>query len=153
MSYRISPEVFWFVCIFMFNDSARNVNWFLINWFSWQELTIRKLLPSYWWTWPSQTWSPDSGLDARLTWLEINRGQWDWAFQVVLVVKNLCANAGDVRDAGLMPGFRRSPGGGNGNPLQYSCMENPMDRGDWQAMVSRVAKSWTQLKWLSKHAH
>ena len=62
------------------------------------------------------------------------------------MVKNLCANAGDVRDAGLMPGFRRSPGGGNGNPLQYSCMENPMDRGDWQAMVSRVAKSWTQLK-------
>ena len=151
MSYRISPEVFWFVCIFMFNDSARNVNWFLINWFSWQELTIRKLLPSYWWTWPSQTWSPDSGLDARLTWLEINRGQWDWAFQVVLVVKNLCANAGDVRDAGLIPGSGRSTGGGHGNPLEYSCLENPMDRGAWWAMGHRITESQAWLKWLSTH--
>ena len=51
------------------------------------------------------------------------------AFQVALVVKNLPANAGDIRDTGLIPGLGRSPGKGNGNPLQYSCQENPMDRG------------------------
>ena len=68
------------------------------------------------------------------------------ASQVVL--ENLPANAGDVRDAGLIPGSGRSPGGGCGNPLQYSCLENPMDRGAWQAIVHRVAKSQTQLKHL-----
>ena len=52
------------------------------------------------------------------------------AFQVV---KNLPANVGDKRDLGLIPGSRRSPGGGYGNPLQYSCLENPMDRGAWRA--------------------
>ena len=52
-----------------------------------------------------------------------------WAFQVVLVVKNLPANAGDVRGMGLIPGWGRSPGGGYGNPLQYSCLENVMDTG------------------------
>ena len=51
-----------------------------------------------------------------------------WASQVVLVVKNLPARAGDRRDADLIPGLGRSPGGGHGNPLQYSCLENPMDR-------------------------
>ena len=51
------------------------------------------------------------------------------ASQVVLVVKNPPANAGDVRDVGLIPGWGRSPGEGHGNPLQYSCLENPMDRG------------------------
>ena len=65
------------------------------------------------------------------------------------VVKNLPANAGDTRDSGSMagsiPGLGRYPGRGNGNPLQYSCVENPMDRGAWQAMVHRVAKSQTQL--------
>ena len=50
-------------------------------------------------------------------------------FQVALVVKNLPATAGDRRDVGLTPGLRRSPGGGYGNPLQYFCLENPMDRG------------------------
>ena len=72
---------------------------------------------------------------------------------MVLVVKNLPANAGDKRDAGLIPGLGRSPGRGHGNPLQYSCLEHPMDRGTWQAMVHRVAKSWTRLKQLSMHAH
>ena len=65
------------------------------------------------------------------------------ASQVAPVVKNLPANAGDIRDSGLIPGLERSPGGGNGNPLQYSCLENPMDRGAWQATVYRVAKSRT----------
>ena len=72
---------------------------------------------------------------------------------MMVVVKNLPANAGDERDAGLIPGLGRSPGRGHDNPLQYSCLENPMDRGAWQAMVCGVAKSWTQLKWLSAHTH
>ena len=55
--------------------------------------------------------------------------------QVALVVKNLPANAGDLRDVGSIPGKGRSSGGGNGNPLQYSCLENPMDRGAWWAIV------------------
>ena len=59
------------------------------------------------------------------------------------------ANAGDVRDTGSISGWERSPGGGHGNPLQYSCLENPTDRGALQATVHRVAKSWTRLKWLS----
>ena len=54
---------------------------------------------------------------------------------VAVVLKNLSANAGDVRDSGFIPGLGRSPGGGHGNPLQYSCWENPMDRGEWQAAV------------------
>ena len=58
-----------------------------------------------------------------------------WASQVVLVVKNPLANAGDIRDASFTPGLGRSPGEGHGNPLQYSCLENPMDRGAWQATV------------------
>ena len=59
------------------------------------------------------------------------------------VVKNLPANPGDSGDAGSVPGSGRSRGVGNGNPLQYSRLENPMDRGDWQAAVHGVAKSWT----------
>ena len=55
--------------------------------------------------------------------------------QMVLAVKNLFANAGDLRDMGLIPGSGRSLGGGYGHPLQYSCQENPMDRGAWQAAV------------------
>ena len=60
---------------------------------------------------------------------------------MALVVKNLPANAGDGRDMGLISGSGRSPGEGNGNPPQYSCLENPMDRGAWWAIVHRVAKS------------
>ena len=58
------------------------------------------------------------------------------------MVKNLPANAGNIRDVGLIPGSGRSPGEGHGNPLQYSCLENPMDRGTWWATVHAVAKSW-----------
>ena len=58
------------------------------------------------------------------------------ASQGALVVKNPPANAGDVRDASLIPGSGRSPGGGHGNPLQFSCLENPMDRGAWWAIQS-----------------
>ena len=69
------------------------------------------------------------------------------------MVKNLPANAGDVRDTGSFPGAGRSPGGGHGNPLQYSCLENPMDRGAGRATVQGVTKSRTQLKQLSVHAY
>ena len=62
------------------------------------------------------------------------------------MVKNPPANAGDIREAGSIPGWRRSPGEGNGNPLQYSCLENPMDKGAWWATVRGVAKSQTWLK-------
>ena len=62
----------------------------------------------------------------------------EWASQVALVVKNPPANAGDVRDMGLIPGSGISSGGWHGNLLQYSCLENPMDRGVWQATVHWV---------------
>ena len=62
------------------------------------------------------------------------------------VVKNLPANAGDAGDVGLIPGMGRFPGGRHGNPLQYSCLENRMDRGAWWATVHEVTKSRTQLK-------
>ena len=60
---------------------------------------------------------------------------------VMLVVENPSANAGDLRDVGLIPGLGRSPGGEHGNPLQCSCLENRMDRGAWQAIVHGVAES------------
>ena len=69
------------------------------------------------------------------------------------VVKNLPANEGDARDADLIPGLRRSPAGGNGNPLPYSCLENPMDRGTRWATVHGPAKRWTQLNTEYTHTH
>ena len=74
------------------------------------------------------------------------------AFQAALVVKNLPANTGDVRDAGWIPGLGRSSEGGIGKPLQYSCLENPMDRGAWRATVQGVKKSQIQLDRLSTRA-
>jgi len=68
------------------------------------------------------------------------------ASQAVLVVKNPPPSAGDLRDTVSIPGSGKSPGGEHGNPLQYSCLENPMDRGAWQATVHGVTKSQTQLK-------
>ena len=64
---------------------------------------------------------------------------------MALVIKNPLANAGVVKDTGSIPGLGRSPGGEHGNPPQYSCLENPMDRGAWRATVHKVAKSGTQL--------
>ena len=69
-----------------------------------------------------------------------------WASQVVLVVKNPPPNAGDGRDVGSISGSGRCPGEGNGNPLQYSCLENPVDRGAWWATVHGVTKSRTRMK-------
>ena len=76
----------------------------------------------------------------------------DKASQVALVVKNLnpAASTGDEGDTGSNLGVGKRPSAGNSNPLQYSCLENPMDRGAWQATIPRVAKSWT---WLSDQAH
>ena len=71
---------------------------------------------------------------------------YDGASQVALVVKNLPANIGDVRDVGSISGSGRSPGASHGSPLQYSCLENPMDRGAWQATVHKVAESQTRLE-------
>ena len=73
--------------------------------------------------------------------------------EVGLVVKKLPASAGDMRDLGLIPGSGRSPGEGNGHPLQYFCLGNPMDRGAWRATVLRTTKSQIQLKQLSMHVH
>ena len=70
---------------------------------------------------------------------------------MALVVKNPPANAGDVRDAGSILGKGRYTGGGHGNPRQYFCLGNLMDRGAWWATVPRVTKSWTLLKQLNKH--
>ena len=69
--------------------------------------------------------------------------------QAALVAKNPPANAGHLADVGPIPGLGRSPGGGQGNPLQYSCLENPMDREAWLAIAHRVTKTQTQLKRLS----
>ena len=75
-----------------------------------------------------------------------------WVSQVALVVKNPLANAGDVRDMGSIPGLGRSPGGGHGDPLQYSCLKNPMDRGAWQATMHSVAES-DRTEVTAKHKH
>ena len=72
---------------------------------------------------------------------------------MALLVKNPPANAGDIRDVGLIPGSGRPLGGGHGNPHQYSYLQNPMDRGAWSATVHEVANSQTQLKQLSMHAN
>ena len=69
----------------------------------------------------------------------------------MLVVKNTPANAGDIRDMGSIPGSGRSPGGGHGNSLQYSCLENPMDRGAWRAAVNRTAE--TDMTEVTQHSH
>ena len=67
-----------------------------------------------------------------------------WSSQVALVVKKPPANAGDIRDAGLIPGLGRSPGEGNSNPLQYSCLENLMDRGAWWVLHGVIKSDTTE---------
>ena len=76
----------------------------------------------------------------------------DSGFPSGATAKESTYNAEDVRDLGSIPGLGRSPGGGDGNPFQYSCLENPMDRGAWWATAHRVAKSRTQLKQQRMHA-
>ena len=86
-------------------------------------------------------WSPSTKTDAIGTFF------W-WASQAALVVMNSPAHAWDLRDLGL----GRYAGGGHSHPLQFSCLENPMDRGAWWATIHRVVKTQTQLRWLSTHA-
>ena len=71
--------------------------------------------------------------------------QYVMGFPDGTVVKNLSANAGDARNLGLIPGLGISPGEGNGNPLQYSCLKSPVDRGAWWAAVRGLTKTWTRL--------
>ena len=75
-----------------------------------------------------------------------------WGFHGGSAIKNLPDNAGDARDVGSIPVLERSPWEGNGNPLQYSCLENPMDRGAWWSMVHKAHLCQTRLKQLSTHA-
>ena len=77
----------------------------------------------------------------------LNKTDGNWASQVALVIKKLPANETDMRETGSIPGSGRFPGGGNGNSLQYSCLENPMDRGAWWAIIHRIAKIQAWLKW------
>ena len=92
-------------------------------------------------------------------WINRLEGTFSWhevcisGFPGELVVKNPPASSGDLREMGSIPGLGRSPGGGHGNPPQYSCQENLMERGAWKFTVHRVAKSWTWLKWLSMHTN
>ena len=93
-------------------------------------------------------------LPAELPWRpKLKEGYPNWqAIQVVLVVKKLPVNARDVRDPSLIPRRGKWPSGEHGKPLQYSCLENPMDRGDLWATVHEVTNSWIQLKRLSTYA-
>ena len=92
-------------------------------------------------------------IQADVNYLFIGLGMWyTGASQVALEVKNPPANGGNIRDMDSIPGLGRSPGGGHGDPFQYSCLENPMDRGAWQAMVHNGAKCQTRLKQLTMHA-
>ena len=122
-------------------------------------------------TFPLRSWKVDMRLRTGQRWCEYQNASNDGATskklsqqfwkiiivrcmsfpgQVALMVKNTPANAGVLRDLGLIPGSGRSLGGGHGNPLQYSCLEAPIDRGAWRITVHGVAKQpWTQLKWLS----
>ena len=77
----------------------------------------------------------------HITYFVYTQGILNMGFPRVTLVENPPANAGDTGDVGLITGSGRSPGGGNGNPFQYSCLGNPMDRGAWWATVHRVAKS------------
>ena len=90
-----------------------------------------------------EPWFWTSGLQ---NWKRINF----WGFPGGSVVKNPSANAGDTEDSGLIPGSGSPPGVGNGNLLQYCCLENPMDRGAWWATVRGVAKNWI---WLSDYGY
>ena len=93
-------------------------------------------------------------LTHAITLLNLWRHHAKWrAAQVALVVKSPSTNAGKIRDTGSIPGSGRSHGGGHGNQLQYSCLENPMDKGAWRATVHGVAKSQTRLKQPSTHAY
>ena len=76
-----------------------------------------------------------------------------WASRVVIVVKNLTANAGDIKDMGLIPERRRYTRGGHGNPFQYSCLENPLDRGAWLATGLQQGHKESDMTETTQHKH
>ena len=122
----------------------------LLPWSEWQGMTFLRLWVGSFIQWQARVGSEgEDGFSFFSFWFLCHL----WQHQVVLVVKNLLVNAWNMRHVGLIPGSRRTPGGGHGNPLQYSCLENPMDRGRRRAIVHGVTKSQTQLKQLSTDAH
>ena len=88
----------------------------------------------------------------NVTWYTYVFMKYTYSFLGGSVGEESACNAGDTGDTGFIPGWGRSPGGGHGNLLQYSCLEDPMDRGAWQVTVHGVAKSQTWPKQLSMHA-
>ena len=122
--FVLSTHIYWLTFCVM-NQTQPQAHW-------WMQCTSRAAPANPWWRWRH--------LACHVSDL--------WASQVVLVVKNLPANSGDIRDTGSISGLGRSPGGGHGNCLQYSCLKKPTVRGAWQAAVHRVAQSRTWLKWL-----
>jgi len=113
---------------------ARILEWVAISFFTGSSrdqtciLCICRCILYHWATWKTHMLYKQAYIHTR-------------ASQVGLVVKHLPASAGDIRDIGSIPGLGRSPGGEHGNPLQCSCLENPMDRGAWQATVHGVTES------------
>ena len=111
----------------------------------------------HWDSRPSSQWchpAISSSVVPFSSWLNSSQHQdifSEYSLVLALVVKNLPVNAGRLRDVSSIPGWGRSPGGGHGNPLQYSCLQNAMGSGAWQATVYRITKSWTQLKKLHRH--
>ena len=100
--------------------------------------------------------SPESGHRGKLP--QHNKGRIQQTHIILRLPcgsagKEATCNSGDIKDVGLIPGSGRSPGGGHANPLQYSGLENPKDRGAWRATVHTVTKSWTRLKRLNTHTH
>ena len=91
--------------------------------------------------------SPLSSIVKHLVWVKLR------VFQAVVVVKNLPANAEDIRDTSSIPRSGRSPGGGHGNPLQYSCLENPMDRGALQVLVAPLSYKESDSTEATEHKH
>ena len=117
--------------------------------------------PKYWSGQPfPYPWDlPNPGIEPRSPSLQTDSlpAEPQWYVYIVdfpcgSMVKNLPANARGIRDVGSIPGLGRSPGGGHGKPLQYSCLENPMDRGTWKATVHGIIRIQTLLKWLSMKA-
>ena len=111
-------------------------------------------VPKNWWFWflVHKTWKWSAYRVGCYILLAYILAYSMWASQVAIVVKNPLANAGDIRDTVLIPRSGRSPEGRHDNSLQYSGLENPMDRGAWRAIVHGVADSQARLKWLSTHA-
>ena len=104
---------------------------------------------------PPRNWTQVSCIAGWLFthWTMRELGKCNLGLPQWLSTQESACNAGSAGDAGSMPGSGRSPGGVHGSPLQKSCLENPVDRGAWRAIVHRVAKSWTQLKWLNMHTN